>query len=258
MPEWFSLLFRFKDKKSPDVLGKFPLDVHINAYPERRYLWASRIMVICAVFSLSITIMLTMTIYLLLPQKVSKPSLYEAQEYNSSLRNVQRAEISASPENLLTENAISRYITLRHEIPYSYADLAYRWDTSSEFYQLSSLGVYQQFIYKMDYEQMAKLMAMGMVRKVNVEWVRQLTSDLWAAQFTTTTTTSAHPQPAKAIWRAYLRVMYEDYNDDTEKATYSHNPHGFKVRRYSVGYAGNGETSESYMQSAKEIFERRN
>lgn len=258
MFEWFSLLFRSKDKKSPDVLGKFPLDVHIDAYPERRYLWTSRIMVICGAFSLCITIMLAMTIYLLLPQKISKPTLYEAQEYNSSLRPVQKAEVRASPENLLTENAIRRYITLRHEIPYSYADLAYRWDTSSEFYQLSSLGAYQQFIYKMDYDQMAKLMAMGMARKVDVEWVRQLTDDLWAAQFSTTTTTKAHPKPAKAIWRAYLRVMYEDYNDDTDKATYSQNPHGFKVRRYSVGYAGNGETSESYLQSAKEVFKRRN
>ena len=258
MPEWFYLLFRAKDKKSPDVLGKYPVDVNIGAYPERRYLWTSRIMVICGVFSLCVTIMLAMTIYLLLPQKVSKPSLYEAQEYNSSLRLVQKAEISASPEDLLTENAIRRYIILRHEIPYSYADLAYRWDTTSEFYQLSTLGAYQQFIYKMDYDQMAKLMAMGMARKVDVEWVRQLTSDLWVAQFSTMTTTRATTKPAKAIWRAYLRVMYEDYNDDTDKATYSHNPHGFKVRRYSVGYAGNGEASESYMQSAKEIFERKN
>lgn len=257
MPRWFSLLFRFQDKKSPDILGKFPLDVHVGAYPERRYLWTSRIMVICGAFSLCVTIMLAMTIYILLPQKVSKPTLYEAQEYNSSLRQVQRSEILASPEHLLTENAIRRYITLRHEIPYSYADLAYRWDKTSEFYQLSTLGVYQQFIYKMDYEQMAKLMAMGMTRKVVVQWIRQLTDDLWVAQFTTTTTTRTHPQPAMAIWRAYLRVVYEDYDDDTDKNTYSHNPHGFKVRRYSVGYAGNGETSESYMQSAKDVFEQK-
>ncbi len=257
MPRWFSLLFRFQDKKSPDILGKFPLDVHVGAYPERRYLWTSRIMVICGAFSLCVTIMLAMTIYILLPQKVSKPTLYEAQEYNSSLRQVQRSEILASPEHLLTENAIRRYITLRHEIPYSYADLAYRWDKTSEFYQLSTLGVYQQFIYKMDYEQMAKLMAMGMTRKVVVQWIRQLTDDLWVAQFTTTTTTRTHPQPAIAIWRAYLRVVYEDYDDDTDKNTYSHNPHGFKVRRYSVGYAGNGETSESYMQSAKDVFEQK-
>lgn len=256
MPDWFSLLFRYRDKKSPDELGKYPLAVQVEAYPERRYLWTSRVMVICGIFSLCVTMMLAMTIYVLLPQKVSYPSLYEAQDYNNSLRQMQAAEVSASPEQLLTENAIRRYIVLRHEIPYSYADLAYRWDTSSEFYQLSSLGAYQQFIYKMDYEQMAKLMAMKMVRQVNVEWVRQLTDDLWAAQFTTTTTTKDYPTPAKAVWRAYLRVYFEDFNDDTDKTVYSHNPHGLKIRRYSVGYAGTGENSESYLQSAKEIFER--
>lgn len=258
MPDWFSIIFRYHDKKSSDKLGKFPLDIQVEAYPERRYLWTSRVMVICGVFSLCVTIMLAMTIYVLLPQKVSRPALYEAQDYNSSLRRVQEAEVSASPETLLTENAIRRYIVLRHEIPYSYADLAYRWDTNSEFYQLSSLGAYQQFIYKMDYEQMAKLMAMKMVRQVDVEWVRQLTSDLWAAQFVTTTTTKDHPAPARGIWRAYLRVYFEDFNDDTDKTVYAQNPHGLKVRRYSVGYAGSGGTSASYLQSAKEILEHRN
>lgn len=256
MPDWFSLLFRYKDKKSPDTLGKFPIDVHINAYPERRYLWTSRVMVICSIFSFCITIMLTMTLFVLIPQKFSKPSLYEAQEYNKSLRNLQNDEISVSPDTLLTEDAIRRYIILRHEFPYSYADLAYRWDRDSEFFQLSSLGTYQQFIYKMDYEQMAKLIAMEMVRTVDIEWVRQITSDLWAAQFITNTTTKDHPIPAKAVWRAYLRIMYEEYDDETDAAIYSHNPYGFKVQRYSVGYAGSGQNSGSYLQSAKKIFER--
>lgn len=258
MPDWFLTLFRFKDKKSPDKLEKFPLAVQIDSMPERRYLWTSRIMVICGVFSLCVTIMLAMTIYVLLPQKVSRPTLYAEQAYNSSLHKVPTAEVFTDAETMLTENAIHRYIRLRHEIPQSYAELAYRWDTNSEFYQLSSLGAYQQFIYKMDYEQMAKLMAMKMVREVDIEWVKQLTKDLWAAQFVTTTTTKDLLTPAKAVWRAYLRVYFEDYNDDTEHSTYVHNPYGFKVRRYSVGYAGSGEASASYLQSAKTIFEQKN
>ena len=167
MPEWFSLLFRYKDRKSSDILGKFPVDVYTNAYPERRFLWASRILVVFCALSLSFTIMLAMTIFVLLPQKISRPSLYEAQDYNKSLRLVAKAEVTASPQELLAEYAIRRYIILRHEIPKSYDDFPYRWDETSEFYQLSDLKVYNQFIAKMSYEQMAKFIALDMVQKVN-------------------------------------------------------------------------------------------
>ncbi len=257
MPEWFALIFRHKDIKSPDVLGKFPLDVQIEAMPERRYLWTSRIMVICGVFSLCITIMLAMTIYVLLPQKGSSPSLFEEQEYNSSLRPASPAEVFTDAESIMTEEAIHRYIKLRHEIPRSYAQMAARWSTDSEFYQLSTLGAYQQFVYKMDYDRMARLMAQKMIRNVDIKWVKQLTKNLWAAEFETVTTTRNHPSPAVAVWRAYIRVTFEDFNPDTDKNTYLHNPHGFKVKHYSVGYAGNGRNSESYLQSAKDVFDKR-
>lgn len=257
MPEWFDLIFSYKDKKSPDKLGKFPQDVQVEALPERRYLWTSRIMVISGVFSLCITIMLAMTIYVLLPQKSSRPSLFEEQEYNSSLRQARPFEVFTNAESMMTEEAIHRYIKLRHEIPRSYAQMADRWSTDSEFYQLSTLGAYQQFVYKMDYDRMARLMAQKMIRNVDIKWVKQLTKNLWAAEFVTATTTKNHPSPAVAVWRAYIRVTFEDFNADTDKNTYLHNPHGFKVKHYSVGYAGNGRGSESYMQSAKDAFDER-
>lgn len=258
MPEWFSILFRYKDKKSPDVLGKFPLYVHTNAYPERRFLWTSRVLVICCVLSLCLTIMLASTIYVLLPQKSSLPSLFEAQDYNKSLQTISKAEITVSPEELLTEDIIRRYITLRHEIPKDYDDFPYRWDENSEFYQLSTPDVYTQFIAKMSYEQMAKLINMDMLRTVNIEWVKRLTNDLWAVQFTTLTTTKNNPTPAKALWRAYLRISYISYDKGTDVMIYSHNPHGLKVLQYSVAYAGDGDTSQTYLQSAKKLFQLQN
>ena len=80
MNVFFSKLFRYREKKSPDVLGLYPERVHIEAMPERRYLWTSRIMVIAGVFSICITIMLALTVYVLLPQKNASPVPFSVQK----------------------------------------------------------------------------------------------------------------------------------------------------------------------------------
>ena len=76
----FSLLFRYKDKKSPDKLGRYPENFHIPAFPERRYLWTSRILVVCAVMSICINIILTSFIYLLIPQRTAQPAFLTIDE----------------------------------------------------------------------------------------------------------------------------------------------------------------------------------
>ena len=260
---FFSKIFRYRDRKSPDRLGLYPERFHTEAMPERRYLWTSRIMVISGVFSICLTIMLALAIYVLLPQKEAGPVLYQLNDIFSELEKSQPSEVRGDPVALLTEELISRYIRLRHEIPRSHAELIYRWDKSSEFFQLSSIGVYQQFIYKMDYDQIVRFIEQDMVRKVEIDWVRQLTPELWQAQFYTTTTTSEYPQPQTIIWRAYLRIAYIDIKNDPEEEEgvhsfdYTHNPYGFRVQRYALGYAGVPQGADSYLEVAKKVTQVR-
>ena len=70
MAGFISTLFRYRDQRSPDRLGLYPEKYHIKAFPERRYLWTSRVLVILAVVNISLTIILSMTIYLLLPSNL--------------------------------------------------------------------------------------------------------------------------------------------------------------------------------------------
>ena len=69
----FKTIFKYKEKESPDKLGKYPEAVHVNAMPERRYLWTSRILVIISSISISLSMMLASTVYLLLPQRGAAP-----------------------------------------------------------------------------------------------------------------------------------------------------------------------------------------
>lgn len=89
---FLGILFRFREKKSPDKLGLYPEAVHIDAMPERRYLWTSRILVIVGAISMSVTIMLACTVYLLLPQRGARPRLLQTNKFFSQLENSDPAE----------------------------------------------------------------------------------------------------------------------------------------------------------------------
>mgnify|MGYP006975355906 CR=1 FL=1 len=120
---FLGILFRFREKKSPDKLGLYPEAVHIDAMPERRYLWTSRILVIVGAISMSVTIMLACTVYLLLPQRGARPRLLQTNKFFSQLENSDPAEKKMPVMDLVTEQLIEKYIKLRHEIPESQSQL---------------------------------------------------------------------------------------------------------------------------------------
>ena len=256
MPDFFSILFRYREKKSPDKLGLYPERVNIEAMPERRYLWTSRILVILAVFSICLTIMLAMTIYVLLPQKGSRPELFYENTFFNQLEKVQPTENFAQAMDLITEQNIEKYIKLRHEIPQSQAELMYRWNTGSEFFQLSSNGVYQDFIFQMTTDKINSFITTGLVRDVVIQWIRPINNQLWQAQFITSQKTDKNQKILSSIWRAYVRVEYADITDEN-KNLFSLNPFGFKIKRYSLAYLGETKESANYLEIAKKLSEQR-
>ena len=164
MLELLNTLFRYREKKSPDKLGRFPERVDIAAMPERRYLWTSRLLVIFSAISICLTMMLASTIYVLLPQRGARPRLYNTNASFSKLERVKPAETTVPAMDLLTESYIEKYIKLRHEVPTSQFELLTRWALDSEFYQLSSSRVYGSFANKATYDQVAKLVERQLVR----------------------------------------------------------------------------------------------
>ena len=101
-----------------------------------------------------------------------------------------------------------------------------------------------------------------MRRQVEIDWIKKLTGNLWAAQFRTMTSTKDMPEPDIIIWRAYLRISYLEFDryediekDDRDKLNYTSNPFGFKVINYSVAYAGKPEKADDYLTTAKKVFE---
>ncbi|MBE6467503.1 MAG: hypothetical protein E7004_02810 [Alphaproteobacteria bacterium] len=258
----FSLIFKYKDKKSPDKLGLYPESFHIPAFPERRYLWASRLLVVMAVMSMCVNIALTSIIYMLLPQITAKPSFLSADEASYKLDKTQPLHKNDTFMNLLTEGYIKDYITMRHAIPKSTTDLFYRWDKNSKFYWYSTPSAYYAFLDKLNQEQITRFIKQKMVRDIEIDYIKNIVGNLWIAQFKTYTSTINRPEPDAIIWRAYIRVRFdafEKYEDlektDIEKENYTQNPFGFKVISYQLGYAGKPQKAYTAIETAKKVFE---
>lgn len=259
---FFSDIFRYRDKKSPDKLGLYPQKVHIKPFPERRYLWASRFFVILSGISFCFTMILSATIFLLLPQISAKPLLYQANDTYYTLQKMLPLHVNSSAMDIITEKYINDYITLRHEIPKSPDVLFEHWDEDSLLYQYSTAEVYSEFARKNSKNQILSYIRRGLQRKVIMGKTAKLSGGLWVAEFSTRTITDNLSEPDEIFWKAYLKVAYfgvKDYDDieknKDERTNYVLNPMGFKVLKYQTSYAGRPQKALTAMETAKKVFE---
>lgn len=251
----FQTIFKYREKQSPDKLGLYPESVHIDAMPERRYLWTSRLLVIVSCLSISFNMMLAATVYLLLPQRSVYPRLLHINDYFSQLEQTQPAELYISAADLIAEEHIYKYVQLRHTVTTDYDEIKKRWGVFETLYWLSSPIVYKMFEENEATYNISQFRMRGLRREVEIQWIKILATGLWQVQFLTHDYFRDAPKPQTHIWRATLRIAYGNpgfrNREDLAK-----NPYGFIVLNYSLGYLGTPETSAHYLETAKEAREK--
>ena len=252
MLDIFQTIFRYREKKSPDKLGLYPERVHVNAMPERRYLWTSRILVIISCMSICFSMMLACAIYVLLPQRGASPMLLQTNNYFSRLELTDVAERTIPVQDLIAEQYIEEYILLRHVISDDYDELIARWSPGSPLYWMSSSRVFQSFATNDVQNNILQFRIRSLVRMVEVEWIKPMAKGLWQAQFITMDYYPGEETPIVNIWRAYLRVVFTTINF-SNKDQRVYNPFGFLVLNYSLSYVGTPDEPESYLNTAKDI-----
>ena len=254
MFEVFHTIFKYREKESPDKLGLYPERVHVNAMPERRYLWTSRILVILAAISMSISMMLALTVYILIPQKSVYPRILQINKYFSELELVENEEVYTRATDLLAEQHITDYIILRNTITNDYDELIARWGPGEIVYWFSARPVYEAF-YRGDVtHNIVQFKEKGLQRFVKVEWVRPLTMGLWQAQYLTMDVLPGVEKVDTKIWRATMRIAFLRLPFKTKEDQIK-NPFGFVVQNYSLSYVGTPETSVHYLERARELTE---
>jgi len=250
MIEIFHTLFKYKEKESPDQIEAFPEKVHVEAFPERRYLWTSRLLVMFSVISICFNIMLASTIYLLLLQISVYPNFFSLNDYFSQIEMVQKREIRFPVSDLITEKYINEYLNLRYTITDSVREMENRWRSGSAFYWYQMPSLYSDFLAS-DYSYaIAQARKKNMQRFVEVEWIRPLSRGLWQAQFKTYDIITGREKPEITYWRALMRIKYVNlqYRDRSKRI---YNPYGFLVTSFSLSYHGREGELESYVETAR-------
>ncbi len=243
-------LFKFKEKESPDELGYFPERVHVEAFPERRYLWTSRLLVILSGLSICFNMMLASAIYLMLPLIRVTPEFYSINKYFSQIEQVQKQEINFPVSDLITEEHIYKYITMRYTITGDFETTLQQWGTDSPLYWYSTPSIYDDFVNYDAKAGLAEFRRIGLERYVEIEWIRPLSRGLWQVQFKTYDITAENKVPVINYWRATLRIAYARLNF-TNKEDAVYNPYGFLVTSYSLAYHGAEGDTESYIDTAR-------
>lgn len=245
----FRTVFKYREKESPDVLGRYPELVHVSAMPERRYLWTSRILVILACVSISINMMLAATMYLMLPQRSVYPQFLTINKYFSELERIEPDELAIQVTDLVLEQHITEYIIFRYLVTEDYDELMTRWDKGGLVYWYSDSSVYQNFAENDVRFNIMMFRERRLKRNVEIDWVRPLGRWLWQAQFKTIDYLPGEA-PEINIWRANLRVSFVDMQLK-RKDTALLNPFGFTVMNFSLGYQGVPGSSASYMENIR-------
>ncbi len=241
-------LFRYKDKKSPDELGEYPIKVHIEAFPERRYLWTSRLLVILSGLSICFNMILVLTIYLMVPSIKVQPQFFNINKYFSQIERVQPRVLRYPVPDLITEQYIRQYLYIRYTIGNDASTLVEQWRIGSPLFWYSAPNVYSDF-QSGELQSNIASFKKGMRRAVIIQWIKPLASGLWQTQFATYEVTNGS-EPSVVYWRATIRVAYTalQFPNKEDKIL---NPYGFIVVSYSLAYHGAEGDKESYIDAAR-------
>lgn len=252
----FHTVFKYKEKTSPDKLGAYPERVHVQAMPERRYLWSSRILVLIAVFSICLNMALASTLYLLLPLRRSSPRLLYINNKFHQMQLLEPSEISVPTFTLVTEQQIHDYIMYRYLITPRYDELVARWSPGAAVYWMSASSVFRSFRDGEAKQGITLQRLKGLQRDVEIDWINQIARGTWQVQFRTLDYYPDAEEPDISIWRATLRVTYANINYPNRNFAIL-NPFGFIVNNYSLAFHGKPSVSQHYLEKVRSTSRKR-
>lgn len=228
-------LFNVKDQETSDMLGAYPEKVHVRAMPERRYLLTSRFLVITSIVAMCINVMLACTLFMMIPQKSSRPRLTWMDKRFNSVALVERHFVRKRASTILNEMLIAEYVNLRHTILTDIDEMQRRWGENSKLFWYSKQDNYSRF--KNMTESNPDFGLTGIPRSVEILWINERAPGLWVAEFNTYDYDPKLTEPLVRKWRALLRVAYMNINFPNKKERMK-NPFGFIVTNYSLSYRG--------------------
>ena len=238
-------LFKYKEKESPDELGYFPEHVHVDAFPERRYLWTSRFLVITTCLSICLNMIIAAIIYLMLPCFHVRPQLYRINNETNQMELMQPYEMPYYASELIAEQYLRDYIMLRYTVTEDYAELKDRWRKNSILYWYSTDEVYNNFQRQDASIVDQQFKTIGLQRYVEIIRTKHVTLSMWMVEFKTYDITKYNPRPKVDIWRAVVRIGYDSGLRFKRVEDRLLNPYGFLIYSYTLSYLGDEKAKDN-------------
>jgi len=238
----FYTLFKYKEKAQKDELGYYPEKVNVKAFPERRYLWTSRFLVVLSCLSLCTSMILGGVLCLMIPSKISKIMLLQIDYNRYQITYAESAETIAYAGDLVTESLLAKYIENRYNIGDDLDEMRKRFAPEDFVHLASNDEVYQTFkITEMPYFEY--LYNKGIRRKVAITMIYPVSFDFWQVRFNIIETSPDRDEPIISYWIATIRMFF-NFSKYDDKNLGLINPFGMTVTTYDLSYMGNNIKSK--------------
>ena len=182
----FSLI-AYKDKETKDHLEAYPERLHVKALPERRYLKTSRTLVVLALLCLSLNFALGLwfvhnatRVSTVIQRPNGQAHLYTLDRFQRKVRVVEGARGWIGMENLVLQNLIDEYLTLRYTIVSNEEEMIRRWGNNSKLF-LYGKKLYEEF--PSERSGGIFLLRQGYIQEIYIYSIQHVYSDLYRVYF---------------------------------------------------------------------------
>ena len=265
MLDIFYTLFKYKEKAKKDQLGYYPEKVEIKAFPERRYLWTSRFLVILSCMSICLNMILGSVLIAMLPAK--KMAIYPMQmdEELHQINRMSKDETTVFAGDLVTESLLAQYITERYTIENGsdrtlFLDKLKMQHGEKGFVSLASNEEVLRIFEATERTYAEFLQQNGIKRQVKIKRIYPVSRDFWQVRFQTIDTAPdmsvedfmeimkininkvvtplKQGEPLISNWIATVRMQF-NFSKYENKDLGLRNPYGLTVISYDLSYQGN-------------------
>lgn len=187
----WEFFFNRRKNDSPDVLGRYPEHMQIQALPERRYLKTSRLLALLIFLNLA-AMMVFAGFFTYYADRVDLSianrravNLYSIDSSRQVLVPTEYSVKRVSAINLFVESILRKYIQQRHEILWENSVMQSRWNVGGLVHIFSNhKKVYMPFRLMADH-QFSESRAKGFVRDVHLYELKHIKENFWEAVFDT-------------------------------------------------------------------------
>lgn len=233
----FYTLFKYKEKAQKDELGYYPEKVEVKAFPERRYLWTSRVLVVLSCLSLCISMVLGSILCIMIPLKRADIMPLQIDYKKYQINGMQYSHFQAFAGNLVTESIIAQYVTQRYTIGDDVGELGQRYSENEFLHLASDSQVWEDFM-ATERPYFESLQKMGVRRTVEIEQGYPVSFNFWQVRFKTIDVYPNMETPIISRWIASIRMTF-DFSKYDDKELGLKNPFGTSVKVYNLSYLGN-------------------